>query len=293
MNQPPTLRSVLRANAGFATTTGLMALVATAPVARLLGIEQHRLVSATGAGLLLFAAVLVVASGATPQRLRTAGRWISAADAFWVAASVVVVGVADLPATGNLVIGAIAAIVGLFATVQLRAIARVENDGPNQTVEVTRVLDGSVDQVWPVVTDHEAYGRLAPNLSRVLPTGPNGIDLTRRCRDTRGRQWDEHCVLWQEGVKFAVAVETSADDYPYPLEYLRGEWEVQPIGNEQTEVTVRFELRPNPGPAGAAFAIAMTAGAVPLLRRIMKGWQEMVSEASAQSTTAASSIQAP
>lgn len=280
MTRPRSLRSILRANASFATTTGLIALVATGPVARLLGIGEHRLVSATGAGLLLFAIALVLASGATVKRLRLAGRWISAADGLWVVASVLLVGVGGRSTTGNLVIAAIATIVGLFAALQLRAINRIDSDGPNQTVEVTRVLDGAVDVVWPVVIDHEAYGRLAPNLSRVLPTGPDGPELTRRCWDARGRHWDEHCVLWEDGVRFAVEVDTAADDYPYPLEYLRGEWAVRPIGTDHAEVTVRFELRPKPGAAGAAFATAMTTGATPILRRVLSGWQDAITEAS-------------
>ncbi len=285
MTRPRPLRSLLRANAGFAATTGLVALVATGPVARLIDIGEHRLVSATGIGLLLFAVALVVISGTTPRRLRMAGWWISAADALWVAASVVIVGVADLSTSGELLIAAIALIVALFAALQLRAIHRVESEGPNQRVAVTRVLDGAVDEVWPVVIDHEAYGRLAPNLSRVLPTGPDGPELSRRCWDTRGRHWDEHCVLWEAGVRFAVEVDTAADDYPYPLEYLRGEWAIRPIAPDRTEVTVRFELRPKPGAAGAAFAAAMTTGAGTILRRVLNGWQDAVTEATRAAST--------
>ncbi len=279
MSRPRSLRSILRANAGFAATTGLAALVATGPIARLLGVGQHRLVSATGTGLLLFAVALLITSGAASARLRMAGRWISAADALWVAASIVVVVGADLPASGDLVIAAIAVIVGLFGVLQLRAIDRSDDDGPNQTVEVSRVLDGTAEQVWPVIIDHEAYGRLAPNLSRVLPTGPDGPELTRRCWDTRGRHWDERCVLWEAGVHFAVEVDTAAEDYPYPLEYLRGEWAIRSIETDRTEVTVRFELRPRPGAAGAAFAAAMATGATPILRRVLNGWQDAVTEA--------------
>lgn len=109
-----------------------------------------------------------------------------------------------------------------------------------------------------------------------MPTGPDGPELTRRCWDTRGRQWDESCVLWEEGRRFAVVVDTGADDYRYPLDHLRGEWSVRPVAADQTEVTVRFELRPTSGAAGSAFAAAMTTGAKPLIRRIMSGWQQIV-----------------
>lgn len=272
----PHLRTLLRANAVFASTTGVVALAATGPIARLMGVGQHRLVSATGAGLVLFAVGLVISSGAPPRRLVAIGRLISSADALWVVGSLVVVAVGVLTTAGNLIVSAIAVIVTAFAALQLRAGALVDRGATNQTVEVSRVLTGSREQVWAVVIDHEAYGRLAPNLSRVMATGPDGPALTRRCWDSRGRHWDEACVLWDDHHRFAVEVETAAEDYPYPLEYLRGEWSLRPVGGDRTEVTIRFELRPKPGAAGAAFATAMTTGAKPLLRRIMSGWQELV-----------------
>jgi len=276
MRQRPNLRTLLRANAVFAFSTGLLALAATGPVARSLGVAEHRLVSATGAGLLVFALALVVVSGAPVARLVPAARVISAADIAWVVGSAAIIAVGELTRTGDLVVAAIAAIVGLFATLQLGALSTADHGPTNQTVEVSTVLDGTVEEVWSVVIDHEAYGRLAPNLSRVLPTGPDGPDLTRRCWDTRGRHWDERCTLWEDGRRFAVEVDTAADDYPYPLDYLRGEWAVRQAGPGATEVTVRFDLRPAAGAAGSAFAAAMTTGARPILRRVLKGWQELV-----------------
>lgn len=276
MLQTPPLRTLLRANALFASATGLTAIALTGPIAELIGVGEHRLVSATGGGLLLFAVGLVIASGAPTSKLIHAGRLISLADALWVVGTVVLVASADLPASGNLVLGIIAAIVASFAILQMRATKLVDGTTPNQVVELSKVLDGKAEDVWAVVIDHETYGQLAPNLSKVIPTNPDGPDLSRRCWDTRGRHWDETCVLWEEGQRFAVVVDTAANDYPYPLDYLRGEWAVRPVGTDKSEVTIRFELRPTPGPAGSAFATAMTTGAKPLLRRIMKGWQEIV-----------------
>lgn len=246
MNEAKSLRTILRANATFAAATGTFALAATGPIAEAIGVSQHRLVSATGGILLAFAAQLMFVSGLNGRLLRRSARLISASDFAWVAGSAA--GVAD-------------------------------DDGP-QIVEITRTLRGSADEVWEIVTDHEAYGRVAPNLSKVEATAPNGPELTRRCWDTRGKYWDETCSLWDEGRRFVVDVDTDADDYPYPLQSLRGEWRVAQIDDSHTSVTIRFELRPNPGPAGTAFAVAMTTGAGPLVRRITNAWQDILTNRS-------------
>ncbi|MGI9595057.1 MAG: CPBP family glutamic-type intramembrane protease [Acidimicrobiales bacterium] len=280
------LRTLLRANALFAATTGLAAVAATGPIATLIGVAEHRLVSATGAGLLVFAVILVIASGTRPSVLIGSGRLISVADVMWVVGSVAILLLADLPAGGNVTVAVIGAIVAGFAVLQLRATRLVDETVPNQVVEVSKVIDGAIEDVWSVVIDHEAYGQLAQNLSKVMPTGPDGPDLTRRCWDTRGRHWDEACVLWEEGRRFAVLVDTATEDYPYPLDHLRGEWAVRPVESDRTEVTIRFELRPNPGPVGSAFAAAMTTGAVPLLRHIITGWEKIVARTPSMAATA-------
>jgi hypothetical protein len=280
MDQNESLRTILRANAAFAAATGTVALAATGPIAEAIGVSEHRLISAVGAILLAFAAQLMFVSALNGKLLRRSARMISASDFAWVAGTVAIITMADLRTQGDLILAGIAAIVGTFGVLQLRsAMGVVDDDGP-QIVEITRTLRGSADEVWDVVTDHEAYGRVAPNLSKVEATGPNGPELTRRCWDTRGKYWDETCSLWDEGRRFIVDVDTDADDYPYPPQSLRGEWRVAQVDDSHTSVTIRFELRPNPGSAGAAFAVAMTTGAGPLVRRITNAWQDILTNRS-------------
>lgn len=272
----PHLKTLLRANAVFAGSTGLIAIAAGRRVSRFIDIAQPWLVSGTGILLVTFSAGLVVASALAVPRMVAVARWISTADAAWVVASGFVLVFADLSSDGNALIGLVAVVVAAFAALQIWSAAKLNEQPPHRSIEVRSVLRGEPDDVWAAVIDHRAYGELAPNLSKVLPTGPDGKDLTRRCWDTRGKHWDERCVVWEDGRRFAVEVDTTADDYPYPLDYLRGEWAIEPVGDRETEVTVRFELRPSPGPTGAAVAAAMTAGTKPIVRRIARGWQEIV-----------------
>jgi hypothetical protein len=50
--------------------------------------------------------------------------------------------------------------------------------------------------------------------------------------------WNETCVLWQENRRYSYRVDTS--DYPYPLRYMQGTWEVEPVAGG-TLITMRFD----------------------------------------------------
>ena len=136
-------------------------------------------------------------------------------------------------------------------------------------VDVRRRVAAPASTVWPVITDHALYGRLAPNLSRVEVAAGEGLGMTRRCYDAVGRGWTETCTLWDEGREYGVEVDTS--DYPYPLEVMRGRWSVEPDG-EGSIITMHFEFAPRPGPVGATFAAAMRLLFRPVVARIMRGW---------------------
>ena len=79
----------LAANAGFSATTGIVLIVAAAPLSRWLGIPAW-LTALIGFGLAAFA-LLVVRVSRSPRRAMVAG--VIVADAIWVlAAAVIIVG---------------------------------------------------------------------------------------------------------------------------------------------------------------------------------------------------------
>lgn len=137
-------------------------------------------------------------------------------------------------------------------------------------LRASRAMALPPEAVWPVITDHETYGRLALNLGRVEATGPNGPDLTRTCYDRLGRRWNETCTLWEDGRRFAIEVDTS--DYPYPLAVMRGEWYVEPAEGGSV-AGMRFEFLPEPGAKGRTFGVLMRLGFGMVVRRILSGWE--------------------
>ncbi len=133
MNKNESLRTILRANAAFAAATGAFALAATGTIAEVIGVSEHRLISAIGAALLVFAAQLMFVSGLNGKLLRRSARLISASDFAWVAGTVAIITITDLRTQGELILAGIAAIVGTFGVLQLRSAAGVVDDGGRVT----------------------------------------------------------------------------------------------------------------------------------------------------------------
>ena len=117
------LAVVLRANAAFSIVSGGSLLLAAPAIGTVLGSVEPWLLRLIGAGLLLFAA-LVLHEARAPS---AAGTWpILAGDLGWVLASILLVawGPGWLSLAGRWVVLVVAAIVGLFAYLQWHALAR-------------------------------------------------------------------------------------------------------------------------------------------------------------------------
>jgi hypothetical protein len=61
-------------------------------------------------------------------------------------------------------------VVAALAAGQLGGVATARDNDPLADIEVVqavRLLTAAPADVWPLLTDHDLYGRLAPNLSNV------------------------------------------------------------------------------------------------------------------------------
>ena len=154
-----------------------------------------------------------------------------------------------------------------------RRLWRVLRSNTTFELDVRRRVAAPPSAVWPLLTDHELYGRLAPNLSRVEVVDGEGVGMQRRCHDSLGRGWNETCTLWDEGHEHGVEVDTS--DYPYPLKVMRGRWGVEPDADGSL-IIMHFEFVPRPGVVGAIFAALMLVGFRPVMGRIMRGWERQL-----------------
>lgn len=113
--------------------------------------------------------------------------------------------------------------------------------------KIERLIDAPADVVWSIISDVEGYAEIAPNLSKAKIVSGEGAGMQRQCWDTRGGTWREDCVLWEEGHRYSMVVDTS--DYPYPFTKMQGTWGMEEQSNGVL-VTMQFDYQPKYGPLG-------------------------------------------
>jgi hypothetical protein len=267
------LRTALRANAVFSLATGLALLAGGWWLAGPWGLGPPAAPPLVGAGLAVFAVLLARLAVQPAAALRRGAALVVAADAGWVLGSAALLVVARPPVPATFTIALTAAVVAALAGWQLAGLRGQRDGDPLADIEIverSRTFAAPPERVWPLLTDHHLYGRLAPNLSSVEVISEPGRPLRRRCANSAGETWAETCTLWDDGRRFAVEVDTS--DYPYPLAVMRGLWQVDPHP-AGSRVTMRFGYRARPTVAGGLFAIAFRPMFPPALARIFDGWE--------------------
>ncbi len=115
------LRTVLRINAVFSTVTGAISLAAGGPVAEFLGVDQVWLIRLIGAGLLGFAALVLMVARSSEEQLDPGSRVVSFNDFGWVLATIVVLALGWLTTAGAVVMGLIGLVVLELGIAQLLA----------------------------------------------------------------------------------------------------------------------------------------------------------------------------
>jgi hypothetical protein len=229
--------------------------------------------AAVGAGVVAFGVVLARIAVEPAGRLRRLAAWVVAADLVWVAASTMLLTGSDRPTAGMVTIAVVAAVVAALAGWQIAGIAAARADDPLANVEIVEasaVVAAPPPQLWPLITDNDLYGRLAPNLSTVEVISEPGAPLRRRCTNNGGASWEETCTLWDEGRRYAVEVDTA--HYPYPLAVMRGLWQVDPHPDGSL-VTMRFAYQATRSIRGGLFAIVYRPLSAPALAQIFRGWR--------------------
>ena len=275
------LRNMLRLNAATSLLGGLVAAALGGPLNAILDTSSTNWIRTIGFGLVIFAVDVVIVAGTSIQKLKRYTPLVSAADAVWVAASIATITLGWFSTTGAIVIGVVAAMVATFGIRQIILVRRlahapqnadavVMNESPpTEVFHFQAPIACSPALAWSIVTDHELYGRLAPNLGAVAATAPNGPGLTRSCSNRGGEAWNETCTLWHDGEQYDIDVDTT--NYPYPLTEMRGSWWVRCAS--ETTVGMDFRYRPTATLRGRLLAIAMQTAFPFVLRRITRGWQ--------------------
>jgi len=118
------LRRVLLVNGIVSGVTGLLVFVFAGAVDGLLGSEAPAAVRVVGGGLAVFAATVYATSRSAGARLSSGARTIMILDLAWVVASLAAVVSGWFGPWGNVVVLAVAAVVGAFAIGEAVGISR-------------------------------------------------------------------------------------------------------------------------------------------------------------------------
>jgi len=140
-------------------------------------------------------------------------------------------------------------------------------------IERHRTVDAPIDVVWDVITDHDRYGEVAPNLASVEVIAGADAGLVRRCVDTDGNEWTEQCTRWEPGRTFAVAVDVATSEFHRSLfSRFEGEWRVEETP-EGVLITIRFDFDPRYGPLGILITTVLRYKAPPIIDTIFDRWE--------------------
>ncbi|MEM9033652.1 MAG: hypothetical protein AAGA99_01225 [Actinomycetota bacterium] len=112
------LRQILLTNATTSGLGGLAALVAAGPVDDLLGTDAPGWVRLVGAGLVAFAASVVLVARSDAPALTRDARLVSLGDASWVLGTVATITLGWYSTSGVIVMAAVGAMVATFGALQ-------------------------------------------------------------------------------------------------------------------------------------------------------------------------------
>lgn len=236
------LQKSLGANAIFSGMCGLTLIAFHKSTANLFGLKDSTAFWITGIALIFFVFTLILE---IVKRRPIPVLWIIIQDTLWVTGSIILLvylpfGISN---TGNIIIAVVALIVALIAFYQASALSQIDalSTSGNKLFRFERRVNASKQNVWKVISDVSSYHQVAPNVDDVKIISGEGEGMVRKCSHGKD-SWTETCSTWVEERTYSFEVNTSAPDYPYPLKYLKGTWEVNEINNDKTKVIMFFEF---------------------------------------------------
>ncbi len=236
------LQKALGINAIFSGTSGLGLILFHNTIANIFEVVNSSIFWIIGAGLILFATTIVYEI--RKQRL-LAILWIIIQDFIWVVGSAILLFIQpfNISSTGNNMIMTVALVVFFMAINQYYALAQTDNlEKGRKQLKFKRTINASKSAVWKVISDVANYHQVAPNIDGVTIISGKDEGMVRSCSHGKD-SWTETCSVWEEEKTYSFIVNTNTPDYPYPLSFLQGTWNVIEKDKNHTEIEMIFELK--------------------------------------------------
>lgn len=293
------IRGALLMNAAFSSVCAIFLLTVTESIALSFfkgntiwfEIDAKKVLVGLGIGLVLFAFLLLFRANQKFISQKDV-KAIIIGDILWVLVSIVALLNAEniLTATGHRYVAIVAIFVFLFALLQIAGLNRLYqgksqiliNKSDNRLkLFAKRKVNAPSAIVWKLLTAHEDYADVADNLAKVEVLDGNGLGMSRRCTDLKGKSWTEIANLWEEGKRYGFQVNTQANDYPYPLQHLFAVWGVNALQDNQSEIYMEFNLAHKPGLKGGMFLLLMSSLFPKVVGNLFERWSEKMEKAGA------------
>jgi len=238
-----TLQKALGINAIFSGISGLGLIIFHNPIANIFKASYSAVFWIIGVGLVFFASTILYE---VKKQRPLAVLWIIIQDFIWVTGSVILLLMQpfNIPRTGTNTIAAIALVVLFMAINQSSALAQTDSNGQKRRKQLTfkRTIKATKSEVWKVISDVANYHQVAPNIDDVTIVSGKDEGMVRKCSHGKD-SWSETCSAWEEEKTYSFIVNTSAPDYPYPLSFMQGTWNVIELDSNHTEIEMIFEFK--------------------------------------------------
>lgn len=236
------LQKALSTNAIFSVIYGLGLILFHKSIAKIFEVNSGTVFWIVGIGLLLFSLSIFIEI--KKQRVKSVKK-IILQDYVWVFASalMLVFRPFDISNIGNSSIAIIALIVLLMAINQSKALAQTKypNQKGSKRLAFKRTVKASKSEVWKIISDVANYHQVTPNIDDVQIISGKEKGMVRSCSHDN-KSWTETCSIWEEEKTYSFVVNTTAPNYPYPLSFLQGTWNVAEIDSSTTEIKMIFEF---------------------------------------------------
>jgi len=272
------LRFALIFNSAFSFATGLTLALQGYAIAEIFGVDETPVFTLLGIGLLAFSIAVFAVSRQKPVQT-LAVLVIIILDLVWVLSSIplLLLNPFEFTQTGNIIVGAVALVVFLAALMQSTGLSKVDSNDTTgyKELKFERSVNANTQTVWDVISDVANYHHVAPNIDDVKIISGNGTGMVRECSQGDGR-WTEECILWNEGEQFSFKVNTDAPDYPFPLSFLQGTWEVTPHGANQSKIEMKFEFKYKRNILNVLLHPLMAPKFRSIVKELMDKWEEKI-----------------
>lgn len=270
------LQKALAYNAIFSLLTGFLLVVLYSTLSDLFEIKNELVFIIIGVGLLLFSAgvtFVIVKQSPTLTLL------IILLDVIWIIGSIAIFlfapfGISNM---GNYIILVVAFIVLCMAIKQSMALAKVDsiNAEGRKKLSFKRTIYSNKAKVWKVVSDVANYDQVASNIDNVEIVSGEGVGMVRACSHGKDK-WTETCSIWKEEETYSFVVNTSAADYPYPLSFLQGTWNVIEVNSNETEIEMIFEFEYSKKIMNVVFHPIMKLKFRKICDELLDNWQNVI-----------------